>query len=209
MMKMGWTPGKGLGVNEDGKTKHVLVQVKNDKLGVGVEPTSDNWLSASHEYDEALGSLATLTNVPRSDPETEPTDEKEQKSKKRKKDKKKKKKQTEIIKEKEPEIKLEKQQQSPKKAHNHFIPTKVRRGKEVSNYSQDDLSAIFGFRGENYEKIYETQNFEVSATKIDEKAEILTTTNKTPIHLYFSQKLASKNEKDVGHQPNTKKKETE
>jgi len=87
MMKMGWAPGKGLGVNEDGQTKHVAVKVKNDKLGVGVEPTSENWLSACHEYDKALASLTTLTNaVPRSVPESE-TDQIEPKSKKEKRKK--------------------------------------------------------------------------------------------------------------------------
>jgi len=55
----------------------------NKWLGVGIEPTSDNWLSASRDYDEALASLAVFGNV------GEKEGEQEEKSKKCKKDKKK------------------------------------------------------------------------------------------------------------------------
>lgn len=32
--KMGWTSGKGLGINEQGATDHVRVKVKNDTVGM-------------------------------------------------------------------------------------------------------------------------------------------------------------------------------
>lgn len=35
MEKMGWSKGKGLGINEDGNTEHVAVKVKNDTRGRG------------------------------------------------------------------------------------------------------------------------------------------------------------------------------
>jgi len=83
--------------------------------------------------------------------------------------------------------------------HNHFIPTKVRKGKEVSNYSQNDLSAIFGFQENRNERDDPQKKSEVTAEKVE-----LLTTSKIPINLYFTQKLDSKNEKDVD-QPNTQK----
>lgn len=33
MEKMGWSKGKGLGANEDGKTENISVSVKNDTRG--------------------------------------------------------------------------------------------------------------------------------------------------------------------------------
>jgi Pin2-interacting protein X1 len=34
MMKMGWSEGKGLGANEDGRTAHIKPEAKQDTRGV-------------------------------------------------------------------------------------------------------------------------------------------------------------------------------
>lgn len=33
LQKMGWAPGKGLGANEDGRTKHLTHAKRDEKIG--------------------------------------------------------------------------------------------------------------------------------------------------------------------------------
>ncbi|CAG8719487.1 2711_t:CDS:2, partial [Ambispora leptoticha] len=48
LSKMGWTPGKGLGVNETGDKEHLRIPHKQDLLGVGAnKKTVDNWLDTT------------------------------------------------------------------------------------------------------------------------------------------------------------------
>ncbi|CAG8597308.1 16347_t:CDS:2 [Funneliformis mosseae] len=48
LSKMGWLPGKGLGVNEDGAKEHIKLSLKQDNLGVGAtKKTIDNCESGS------------------------------------------------------------------------------------------------------------------------------------------------------------------
>lgn len=55
MQKMGYTEGKGLGKNEDGRKEHIKVKKKDDKLGIdskGYEWGNEWWADA---YNSALG----------------------------------------------------------------------------------------------------------------------------------------------------------
>eukprot|EP01124_Arcella_intermedia_P036055 TRINITY_DN935_c0_g1_i1.p1 TRINITY_DN935_c0_g1~~TRINITY_DN935_c0_g1_i1.p1 ORF type:complete len:353 (+),score=91.62 TRINITY_DN935_c0_g1_i1:52-1110(+) len=270
LSKMGWTPGKGLGSKEDGTVNLIQVQIKNDKLGIGVEKNTDyNWVASTIEFNSALSRLVPFSAktpsvnqdkvepttqrppIPESVPAVEPTpdpkdapqtqidntdpDNANLKKRKRRRGKepkvvqedavsqfnqlttqrqseshlppeppiqphhcdndyqrKRKRrrvkepntqnedcplklvdettqlttlKEAQVDSKAQPETQPETQPQQPqiqtqtkggsqqtqvgaeepKKAHNHFIPKRVRRGKEVRNYSQQDLSAIFGF----------------------------------------------------------------
>ncbi|KAI9140296.1 G-patch domain-containing protein, partial [Paraphysoderma sedebokerense] len=58
LQKMGWTPGKGLGVDQQGSTSHVSVVRKEDNLGVGANVnTMDNWLSNTDAFSKLLKDL--------------------------------------------------------------------------------------------------------------------------------------------------------
>jgi len=84
----------------------------------------------------------------------------------------------------EKELEKDTEKELPKKRHNHFIPTRVRRGKEVSNYSRDDLSAIFGYT--------EEKTSLPPSPPTETTTDIITQTSKTSMNDYFSQKMASK-----------------
>lgn len=106
LQKMGWAPGKGLGVNEDGKKDHVKIRLKDNNLGVGATKKNiDNWLGNTDAFSRLLADLNSQTPSEASSvngdeeetstteivPETENEDKKKKKSKKEKKDKKEKK----------------------------------------------------------------------------------------------------------------------
>lgn len=64
LQKMGWTPGKGLGVNEDGETKHLPVAVKLDNTGVGAKQGyDDSWQVSIRDYKQVLGQLKEIRGV--------------------------------------------------------------------------------------------------------------------------------------------------
>ncbi|KAI7867112.1 hypothetical protein BDF14DRAFT_1805605 [Spinellus fusiger] len=60
LMKMGWAPGKGLGINEDGSKDHVKIKLKDDNLGLGAsKKTVDNWLGNTDAFSQLLADLNT------------------------------------------------------------------------------------------------------------------------------------------------------
>ncbi|KAI8881675.1 G-patch-domain-containing protein [Backusella circina FSU 941] len=91
LQKMGWAPGKGLGVNEDGHKDHVKVRLKDNNLGVGATKKNiDNWLGNTDAFSRLL---ADLNSQPTSEASSINGDKKDKKEKKKdKKDKKEKKK---------------------------------------------------------------------------------------------------------------------
>jgi len=55
---MGWSEGKGLGVKEDGITKHVKAVKRQETLGLGADiNTSNNWLANTSAYNVILSRL--------------------------------------------------------------------------------------------------------------------------------------------------------
>lgn len=61
LQKMGWTPGKGLGANEDGQTKQVPVVLKLDNTGIGSQKNyDDTWQVSIKDYTNVLGKLKEL-----------------------------------------------------------------------------------------------------------------------------------------------------
>ncbi|KAK5671059.1 Golgi transport complex subunit 3 [Batrachochytrium dendrobatidis] len=64
MEKMGWSEGKGLGRNEDGRTDNIKVVVKSNNHGIGTEKrSSDNWLENSSAFDALLSSLGSTNET--------------------------------------------------------------------------------------------------------------------------------------------------
>lgn len=58
LSKMGWSPGKGLGINEDGEKEYIKPSFKQDNLGIGATKKSiDNWLDNSSAFDKLLKGL--------------------------------------------------------------------------------------------------------------------------------------------------------
>ncbi|KAI9475280.1 G-patch domain-containing protein, partial [Coemansia mojavensis] len=44
--KMGWSEGKGLGLNEDGNKEHIKIKLKTNSFGIGADKkTIRNWLA--------------------------------------------------------------------------------------------------------------------------------------------------------------------
>lgn len=79
LMKMGWAPGKGLGVNEDGNQEHVKIRLKEDNLGLGAnKKTSDNWLDNTDSFSRLLADLNARTESASASPEPESDEQQQQ-----------------------------------------------------------------------------------------------------------------------------------
>ncbi|CAG8532334.1 6814_t:CDS:2, partial [Racocetra persica] len=62
LSKMGWSPGKGLGMNENGSQECIKLSNKLDNLGIGAsKKTIDNWLDNSNAFNELLKGLNQQT----------------------------------------------------------------------------------------------------------------------------------------------------
>jgi len=57
MEKMGWSKGKGLGANEDGRVQHVSLKLKDNNKGVGFEGHDDTWLAHQSDFQNVLAAL--------------------------------------------------------------------------------------------------------------------------------------------------------
>ncbi|XP_060106000.1 PIN2/TERF1-interacting telomerase inhibitor 1 [Heteronotia binoei] len=115
--KMGWSKGKGLGAQEQGKTEHIKVQVKNNNLGLGASINhEDNWIAHQDDFNQLLADLNNCHGQ----------DVAELASGKQKKT-----------------FKLEEKSKISRKRV-HYV--KFAKGKDLSSRSEDDLSCIFGKR---------------------------------------------------------------
>lgn len=114
--KMGWTNGKGLGVNEQGITEHVRVSFKNDTAGIGFKQDSINeaWTEHQDNFNDFLQKLQQN--------EINSTQTEENKN---------------VLSGKSLELKSK---QSRTRVHYQ----KFTRGKDVNKYSAKDLANIFG-----------------------------------------------------------------
>ncbi|CAG8788229.1 10133_t:CDS:2, partial [Cetraspora pellucida] len=62
LSRMGWSPGKGLGMNENGSQEYIKPSHKLDNLGIGAsKKTIDNWLDNSNAFNELLKGLNQQT----------------------------------------------------------------------------------------------------------------------------------------------------
>jgi len=121
MAKMGWEKGHGLGPKQDGIVDPILVRQKEDNKGVGFEGHDDTWLAHQDDFQAVLAALNEAHNEPSNNTE----------------------KNNETVEEnaKEEKVSLEEvSKKSKKRVHYH----KFTRGKDLSNYSADDLGCILG-----------------------------------------------------------------
>ncbi|CAM5130904.1 unnamed protein product [Natator depressus] len=114
--KMGWSKGKGLGVQEQGSTEHIKVQVKNNTLGLGAAINyEDNWIAHQDDFNQLLAELNNCHGQGESEPSSE----------------------------QKKTFSLEEKSRSSRKRV-HYM--KFAKGKDLSSRSEDDLSCIFGKR---------------------------------------------------------------
>lgn len=68
MQKMGWTEGNGLGREEDGRVKSILVQKHQKQVGIGAQTSSDKAWQApgtvAAGFNDVLARLAPIGDVP-------------------------------------------------------------------------------------------------------------------------------------------------
>ena len=156
LQMMGWSEGKGLGINMDGTTAHIKMKKKDNSRGLGAEiGQNDRWDSTMGGFNETLAKLAAQ--------ETSGGDgEKDKKKKKKKKKdgkdggsaKKKKRKRDDGDDEAAAEAKKEKRRRKEERAakrvakaerrEKKLVFAKRRQNKQVSNYSSKALAEIFG-----------------------------------------------------------------
>ncbi|KAJ2650129.1 hypothetical protein IWW40_002675 [Coemansia sp. RSA 1250] len=56
--KMGWSEGKGLGLNEDGNKEHIKIKLKTNSFGIGADKkTIRNWLANTDGFSQLLDRL--------------------------------------------------------------------------------------------------------------------------------------------------------
>jgi hypothetical protein len=61
--KIGWTPGNGLGINQNGITAPVHINYRNYREGLGYETTSMD-INDRMESEQAVSSLTTYSSHP-------------------------------------------------------------------------------------------------------------------------------------------------
>lgn len=186
--KMGWSKGKGLGMNEDGQQNFIRVSHKTDQKGMGFQDRDDQWTGHENDFNSLLKSLDNSRNA--SEEECEPVEEvrvgfgfgfnsgiaKTNASK--------------SIKSKLSGKSLEEMSKSSS-VRVHY--RKFTRGKDISRYSEKDLANIFGKKIVNAD---ETVTSTETSKPIDEVPEssygITTIETGTTIHDYFTKKKRNK-----------------
>ncbi|XP_077188378.1 PIN2/TERF1-interacting telomerase inhibitor 1 isoform X2 [Paroedura picta] len=124
--KMGWSKGKGLGAQEQGKTEHIRVRVKNNTLGLGTSINhEDNWIAHQDDFNQLLADLNNCHGQEGAEPASG-----EQKKR----------------------FNLEEKSKFSRKRV-HYV--KFAKGKDLSSRSEDDLSCIFGKRQKSKETLAE------------------------------------------------------
>jgi len=160
MEKMGWEKGNGLGANQDGRTEHIKVKLKDNQKGVGFEGQDDTWIAHQEDFQAVLAAL----NVEHGD-ENKHLTETEKKSS------------LESI-----------SRKSKRRVHYQ----KFVKGKDLNNYSADDMSCILGTKSAKSKA--ESQNNSGTATperevRVEENPEKFV--QKGNYQEYFAQKMAA------------------
>ncbi|KAL0080150.1 hypothetical protein J3Q64DRAFT_1752936 [Phycomyces blakesleeanus] len=160
LMKMGWAPGKGLGVNEDGSKDHVKIKLKDDTLGLGAsKKTVDNWLGNTDAFSQLLADLNTRTETVEvtktiietsetvtkrklegasdEDDEDELKEKKKQKKEKKDKKEKKEKKQKKEKKDKKEKVKEEGEEKKSKKSKKEKKEKKSKKSKDSGSEDEE------------------------------------------------------------------------
>ena len=163
LQKMGWSEGKGLGVNEDGATGHIKTKKKDNSRGLGADVgQNDRWDNTMGNFNGVLSKLASADSPAAAEPGKK---KKKRKGKKEKaggagKGKKKRRREGEQSQEdgeeqaagkkkrrtkEERQARKERREQKKKRPKKEKLVFKKRAmNKKVSNYSEKALAEIFG-----------------------------------------------------------------
>lgn len=139
--KMGWSKGKGLGMNEDGEQNFIRVSHKTDQKGMGYQDRDDQWTGHENQFNSLLKSLDNSANVSENESANEEPNKgtptfglgfasAEKKSKKSKSVK--------------SELSGKSLEEMSRKSGVRVHYRKFTRGKDISRYSEKDLANIFG-----------------------------------------------------------------
>ncbi|XP_026466530.1 PIN2/TERF1-interacting telomerase inhibitor 1-like [Ctenocephalides felis] len=182
--KMGWTSGKGLGVNESGITEHIKVAFKNDSQGIGYKLRDDQWTQHEDQFNSLLSSLNGESIVKN---DTQVEEEVTSCSGFGFKDKNK----ETVVKELSGESLEDKSKKSKARVQ----------GKDISRYSEKDLANIFGkkvddIKTEENKTVSNVESDPPKATEDNEKKDfsfgITTIETKLSISDYFKSKMPIK-----------------
>jgi len=170
MEKMGWEKGKGLGANQNGMLEPVKIRHKDDSKGVGFEGHDDTWLEHQDDFQAVLAALNAEHGT-----ETSQQSEKA-----------------------EEETKQESLESTSKKSKKRVHYMKFTRGKDLANYSADDLGCILGTKSDKIkkkrkkERQEETEDtFESADLGSEEKSHGLVTIQGGNLNDYFAKKMAA------------------
>lgn len=143
---MGWSKGKGLGVNLDGEQNFIKVSHKVDQKGIGFEDRDDQWTQHENQFNSLLKSLDNSAAPSENEDDNEDAADELSAMSFRgfgfaevevKPSKKKKKSITDTLSGKSLE-----EMSKNSKARLHY--KKFTRGKDLTKYSEKDLANIFG-----------------------------------------------------------------
>ncbi len=164
LQMMGWSEGKGLGVNEDGATAHIKMKKKDNSRGIGADiGQNDRWDSTMSGFNSVLDKLAaaeTGATVEKGGKKKKKSKAKKEKEKEKEKEKggksKKRKRKDDESDEAAEEAKKEKRRRKEERAAKReakaarrakkekLVFAKRAQNKRVSNYSAKALAEIFG-----------------------------------------------------------------
>jgi len=168
MEKMGWEQGKGLGLRQDGMVDPIKLRQKDNNKGIGFEGHDDTWLAHQEDFQAVLAALNAEHSNSNSNDGTEDVEEMKQKS-------------------------LEETSKTSRKRVHY---QKFTRGKDLSNYSKDDLGCILGTKSEKMKKKKkkskdkEEEKSEVSEVGSQEKSHGLVMIQGGSYQDYFAKKMA-------------------
>lgn len=164
--KMGWSDGKGLGMNLDGGTDHVKVKTKNNTLGIGAssQDVDYNWLQTQDTFNTLLKDLNQACGSSEGAMPTGPP----------------------------PDKLMERPTQKRKRgARMAMFEARFRKSKDTSIMGDDDLACILGADTQRPERLTEKGKTPAQPVKKDEseeeeEEEFKTVTNKQSMGDYFA-----------------------
>lgn len=186
--KMGWSKGKGLGLNLEGGQDFIKVAHKADQRGIGFEDRDDQWTQHEDEFNSLLKSLDNGSKSASEDDEEEDTlvctgfgfaSSNEKKTKKSSKV---------VLSGKSLE-----EQSKMSKARVHY--KKFTKGKDLTKYSEKDLANIFGkktFEPAPIQDFVESNDSEEERDTVVNSFGITTIETGTSIADYFKNKKTPK-----------------
>ncbi|XP_076353495.1 uncharacterized protein LOC143248720 isoform X2 [Tachypleus tridentatus] len=165
---MGWTKGKGLGKNEDGNLEHIKVSYKNDNTGIGYRGYDDTWVTYQSDFNSVLANL----NGHECNSSTFFSD-------------------GITTNNKFPSL-----ESKSKKSRNRVHYHKFIKGKDVSQYSSDDIASIFGNKKKKAvdsafeESSKDNSDVENISNGMELQDNIKTFHSGTSVQDYFAKKMA-------------------